>query len=54
LLKLEQRVGQAAAGFDADLVVVAGNPLHDIRVLLDPLMVISNGRVAVDRLTFGK
>jgi imidazolonepropionase-like amidohydrolase len=54
LLRLEKEVGQAAPGFQADLVVVAGNPLQDPRVLLDALMVISNGRVAVDRLTFSK
>jgi imidazolonepropionase-like amidohydrolase len=54
LLRLEKEVGQAAPGFQADLVVVAGNPLQDPRVLLDALMVISNGRVAVDRLAFSK
>ena len=54
LLSREKQIGQIAAGFDADLVVVGGNPLQDIRTVLDPLMVISNGRVALDRLTFGR
>jgi hypothetical protein len=36
------------------VLVVGGNPLEDIRVLLDPLMVISNGTVALDRLSYGK
>jgi imidazolonepropionase-like amidohydrolase len=54
LLRLEKEVGQVAQGFQADLVVVAGNPLQDVRTVLDPLMVVSNGKVAVDRLTFGR
>jgi len=35
-------------------LVVSGNPLQNVRVLLDPLLVISNGRVGLDRLTFAK
>jgi imidazolonepropionase-like amidohydrolase len=54
LLKLEQQIGQLAAGFEADILVVSGNPLQNPRVLLDPLLVVSNGRVAVDRMNFGK
>ncbi|MDH4064775.1 MAG: amidohydrolase family protein, partial [Acidobacteriota bacterium] len=54
LIKRAQAVGQVAAGFEADLLVVAGNPLQDLRVLLDPLLVISNGQLALDRLSFGK
>jgi imidazolonepropionase-like amidohydrolase len=54
LLQRESQIGQLAAGFEADVLVVGGNPLEDIRVLLDPLMVISNGTVALDRLSYGK
>jgi imidazolonepropionase-like amidohydrolase len=54
LLDRGQRIGQVAAGFEADLLVVAGNPLQDVRSVLDPLLVVSNGRLAVDRLTFAK
>jgi imidazolonepropionase-like amidohydrolase len=54
LLSRDKQVGQLAAGFDADLIVVGTNPLQDIRAVLDPLVVVSNGRLAVDRLTFGK
>jgi imidazolonepropionase-like amidohydrolase len=54
LLRLEKEVGQVAQGFQADLIVVAGNPLQDLRTVLDPLLVVSNGKVAVDRLTFGR
>ncbi|HWI17291.1 MAG TPA: amidohydrolase family protein [Vicinamibacterales bacterium] len=54
MLRLEKRIGAIEAGLEADLLVVEGNPLDNIRVLLDPLLVISNGRVGLDRLSFGK
>ncbi|MDP3716999.1 MAG: amidohydrolase family protein [Acidobacteriota bacterium] len=54
MLRLEKQVGVVEAGFEADLLVVDGNPLDNIRTLLDPLLVISNGRVGLDRLSFGK
>jgi imidazolonepropionase-like amidohydrolase len=54
MLRLEKQVGVLEAGFEADVLVVDVNPLDNIRTLLDPLLVISNGRVALDRLTFGK
>jgi imidazolonepropionase-like amidohydrolase len=54
MLRLESRIGQIKAGFEADAVVVDANPLERPATLLDPLLVISNGRVAVDRLSFGK
>ena len=38
LLKLEKQIGQLTAGFEADLLVVAGSPLQNTRVLLDPLL----------------
>jgi imidazolonepropionase-like amidohydrolase len=54
LLKLSTQIGQVRQGFEADLLVVDGHPLEQPRALLDPLLVISNGRVALDRLSFGK
>jgi imidazolonepropionase-like amidohydrolase len=54
MLRLEKQIGDIAGGFEADLLVVDGNPLENVRMLLDPLLVISNGRLVVDRLTFGK
>lgn len=54
MLRLEARIGVVEAGFDADLLVVEGNPAEHIRALLDPLLVISNGRVGLDRLSFAK
>jgi imidazolonepropionase-like amidohydrolase len=54
MLRLEKQIGVVASGFEADVLVVDANPLDNIRTLLDPLVVISNGRLALDRLTFAK
>jgi imidazolonepropionase-like amidohydrolase len=54
MLRLEKQIGALDAGFEADVLVVDANPLDNVRTLLDPLLVISNGRVALDRLTFGR
>lgn len=54
LLKLEKSIGAIEPGLEADLLAVAENPLDDVRTLQDPLLVVSNGRVVLDRLNFGK
>lgn len=54
MLRLEKRIGAIEAGLEADILVVDANPLDNIRTLLDPLLVISNGRIGLDRLSFGK
>ena len=53
-LGLGQKTGRIASGFEADLIVIEGNPLEDIRMIQDVTIVISNGRVALNRLPFGK
>jgi imidazolonepropionase-like amidohydrolase len=52
LLGIGDRTGRIAEGYEADLVLVPGNPLEDIRVLQDPLLVISNGDIALKRIPF--
>ncbi|MFN2444807.1 MAG: amidohydrolase family protein [Vicinamibacterales bacterium] len=54
LLHLDKQTGQVSTGFEADIVVVERNPLEHIGTLQDPLLVVSNGRVGLDRLNFGK
>lgn len=54
LLGLEKRTGAIETGLEADLLVVERNPLEYVRTLQDPLLVVSNGRVAVNRLSFEK
>ena len=41
-------------GYEADLIAVERNPLENIATTQDPLLVISNGRIGLDRLNFGK
>ncbi|MFT4604548.1 MAG: imidazolonepropionase-like amidohydrolase [Rhodothermales bacterium] len=54
LLAIDDRVGRIAIGYEADLVVLGGNPLEDIRHVQDVLAVMSNGILAVNRLPFGR
>jgi len=54
LLGVADRTGSVQRGLEADLLVIDGNPLEDIRALQDALMVICNGDVVVNRLPFGK
>ncbi len=53
LLGLGDRTGRIAPGYEADLVLVPGNPLQDVRALQDVLLVVSNGTVALKRIPFG-
>ncbi len=52
-LGIAQRTGTLRAGMEADLVVVERNPLDDLRVLQDAVIVITDGRVALKRVPFG-
>jgi imidazolonepropionase-like amidohydrolase len=54
MLGRDTQIGRVAAGFEADMIVVERNPLEHLTTLQDPLLVVSNGRVAVDRLNFGR
>ena len=54
MLRLDKAIGVIEPGYEADLVVVEGNPLEKVEVLQDPLLVMSNGRIAIDRLEFSK
>ncbi len=49
LLGLAGRVGVLAKGASADLVAVAGDPTKDIETVTRPVLVMKEGRIAVDR-----
>jgi imidazolonepropionase-like amidohydrolase len=49
LLGLEGRIGVLAKGASADLVAVAGDPTNDIETVTRPVLVMKEGRIAVDR-----
>lgn len=52
MLHLETSIGVLETGYEADLIAVEKNPLEDIVTIQDPLLVISNGRIGLDRLSF--
>ncbi len=54
LFGIESKTGAIEPGLEADLIVVERNPLDNIRTLQDVLLVMSNGRIAVDRLQFSR
>jgi len=53
LLRVDDRTGRIVAGFEADMIVVPGNPLENLRVLEDVLLVMSNGQLVLKRFPFG-
>ncbi len=49
LFGMEDRVGRVEPGLEGDLIVLERNPLLGIEVVRDVLMVVSDGRVIVQR-----
>ena len=49
LFGLDTRAGRLEEGYEADLIVLERNPLEDIGVVQDVLMVVSDGAVIVQR-----
>jgi imidazolonepropionase-like amidohydrolase len=54
MLRLEKTTGALDRGYEADAIVVENNPLETITTVQDPVLVISNGRIALDRLNFAR
>lgn len=52
LLRIEEDTGTIEPGKEADLIVVAENPLEHPSAIQDVVAVVSNGRVALNRLPF--
>ena len=50
VLGIETRTGMVAVGLEADLLVVDRNPLTDTTTLFEPMLVVTDGRVVVNRL----
>jgi imidazolonepropionase-like amidohydrolase len=49
LLGVDDHTGELAQGFDADILILERNPLHDIGAYQDVLLVMNDGRIVVDR-----
>jgi imidazolonepropionase-like amidohydrolase len=54
LFGIQDRTGRIAPGLEADLIAVEENPLENPVTLQDILLVISNGRVGLNRLRFAR
>lgn len=52
LLQIDDRTGTVEEGKEADLIVVYDDPIEDIRALQDVIVVVSNGKVTLNRLPF--
>jgi imidazolonepropionase-like amidohydrolase len=53
LLGIGDRTGRVAEGYEADLILIEHDPLERVETLQDVLMVMTNGRVALNRFPFG-
>lgn len=53
LLGVQKSTGAIRAGLDADLLVVDASPIEEVFVLEDPVLIMSNGKVVVNRLDPG-
>lgn len=53
LLGIADRTGRIAEGMEADLILVEQDPLEHLATLQDPLLVMTNGRIALKRIPFG-
>jgi len=51
-LGISQRTGSIRPGLEADLIVIGQNPLMDINAVRDVLLVVNDGKIAVDHLKF--
>ena len=52
MLQLEKSIGSIEKGKEADLMVVDLNPLNEVWILQEPLLVVSNGRVALNKIEY--
>ncbi|MCZ6837163.1 MAG: amidohydrolase family protein [Planctomycetota bacterium] len=49
VLGMEKKLGRVVEGYLADLILVEGNPLEDLRVLRSPALVFKDGHLVIDR-----
>ena len=47
---MANRTGSIQPGLEADLIVVDRDPLAEVTALYDVLVVINNGKIAINRL----
>ena len=47
---IHKRTGAIRLGLEADLIVVAGDPIGNLEVLRDVLFVLNDGKIVINRL----
>jgi len=47
---VDKRTGSIRAGYEADLVVIDRSPLENIRHIADVILVVNNGRIALNHM----
>lgn len=52
MLNLTDRTGQVTEGYEADLLILERNPLDNVGAVHDPLMVINNGKIVLNRVEY--
>jgi imidazolonepropionase-like amidohydrolase len=50
MLMIQERTGTVTKGLDADLLILERNPLDNVGAVHDPLMVINNGKIVLNRI----
>ncbi len=50
LLRIQDRTGKIAPGMEADILVIERNPLEYLKAMHDPLLIVNNGKVVLNRL----
>jgi len=52
MLDIGDHTGNISIGLDADLLILERNPLEDVGAVHDPLMVINNGKIVLNRVAY--
>ena len=52
MLEIKDHTGQIAEGLDADILILERNPLENVGAVHDPLMVINNGEIVLNRIDY--
>ena len=52
MLDISDHTGHIATGLDADLLILERNPLEHVGAVHDPLMIINNGKIILNRIEY--
>ena len=52
MLSMKERTGRIATGLEADLLILERNPLENVGAVHDPLMVVNNGKIVLNRIEY--